>query len=241
VFAVECQLGQITYSNQVILRDIEFCLEAGEYLGILGPSGIGKSTILRVISGFHEEFEGHCSVFGNDVKQAELTVLRKNMSFLFQKSPLLEDMTVFENLMLSLLYVKGTQKEKSCDIKNILNKLNLEHVAHRFPDQLSGGMRRRVVLAASILRKPKLLLCDEPFTGQDPITKASLVNMLSELGQEFGFAMIMVSHDVSETLSLCHRSLVLMDGTVKARGQSGDILRSSVPEVRAFLDGALHV
>lgn len=241
MIAVDCKLSCIGYSNQVILKDIEFCLEAGQHLGILGPSGIGKSTILRVISGFHEEFKGDCHVFGRDVQKADLSLLRQDMSFLFQKSPLLEDMSIFENLLLSLLYLPGNQQEKSKNIMTILRKLQLDHVADHFPDQLSGGMRRRVVLAAAILRKPKLLLCDEPFTGQDPITKASLVNMLSELGREFGFAMIMVSHDVSETLSLCHQSLVLMDGTVKARGQSSEILRCAEPEVRAFLDGALHV
>jgi phospholipid/cholesterol/gamma-HCH transport system ATP-binding protein len=241
VIAVDCKLASVSYLNQVILKDIEFRLEAGRYLGILGPSGIGKSTILRVISGFHEEFEGTCSVFGNLVSEVDLTVLRQGMSFLFQKSPLLEDMSIFDNLMLSLFYLPGTTQEKSDNIMRVLVKLNLDHVAEHFPDQLSGGMRRRVVLAATVLRKPKLLLCDEPFTGQDPITKASLVNMLSELGQEFGFAMILVSHDVKETLSLCHESIVLMEKTVKVRGGSQDILRSDLPMVHAFLDGTLHV
>lgn len=232
---VDFDVQSIGYGDQAVLRDIKFQLKAGEFLGIMGPSGVGKSTILRVMVGFHHDFVGRCEVLGHDIARSRLSTLRAGVSFMFQKSPLMDDMTVEENLELAMLFLPDKRAVKKAALHEVLATLNLLHVREAFPDQLSGGMRRRVLLAASILRRPKLLLCDEPFTGQDPITKDGLVDLLRAMGQKYGFALILVSHDVRETMVLCERLMVLMDGQIKAFGNKEEVLSCGLGQVQRFL------
>lgn len=234
---VDFDVKSIGYGEQPVLEDIKFQLGAGEFFGIMGPSGVGKSTILRIMVGFHHHFLGECQVLGHDIRRCHLPSIHENVSFMFQKSPLMDDMTIEENLQLAMLRLRDKKSTKQAALQDVLTTLNLLQVKHAFPDQLSGGMRRRVLLAASILRRPKLLLCDEPFTGQDPVTKDALVALLRAMGEKYGFSLILVSHDVRETMMLCEKLMVLIDGEIKVIGNKDQVLACDCEHVRRFLRG----
>jgi ABC-type transporter Mla maintaining outer membrane lipid asymmetry ATPase subunit MlaF len=144
-------------------------------------------------------------------------------------------------LELALLFVKIPKEEKKESIYEVLDRLKLSHAMRQYPDQLSGGMRRRAVLAAAILRRPKILLCDEPFTGQDPVTKDDLVQLFSLIREEYGFSMILVSHDVRETLQLCDETILLMDGKLQAKGDKEALMSGASDRARRFMELGSYV
>lgn len=237
--AVRLNLQDVRYSGRTVLRDVDISLMGNQRLGVIGPSGVGKSTILNVISGFHSEFSGQCDVFGMPVSSKTLPDIRQHVAFLFQQSPLIGDLTVYENLKLSMTYKRVSARKCHDKIMEVLKGVDLLHASDFYPDELSGGMRRRVVIAIALLKEPKLLLCDEPFTGQDPLTKLHLLNLLDSLQKQYQFAMILVSHDVKETLVLCPNTAVIMNGGVSAMGSKQVLLSCDDQHVVEFIEQGL--
>ena len=188
-----------TFSNHVVIGDLNLRIAAGEFLAILGPSGCGKSTLLRMIANLAAPDAGHI--------RAEPAAQR--IAFVFQDAHLLPWRNVLDNVVLPL-ELKGKNKTDSCSAaRNALKQVGLDDAANRYPNELSGGMRMRVSLARALVTEPALLLLDEPFAALDEITRFHLEVQLRELWQRLGMTVIFVTHSISEAAFLANRALVM--------------------------------
>ena len=208
---------------------------------IMGPSGTGKTTLLKLIGGQLRPDSGRVMVDGVDIhrlKTAELYELRKRMGMLFQSGALLTDLSVFENVAYPLR--EHTALSPSMLRELVLMKLNavgLRGAAQLMPSELSGGMARRVAMARAIALDPMMIMYDEPFTGQDPISMGVLVRLIRELNTALGICSIVVSHDVPETLSIADFVHIISDGKVVESGTPDTLDKSESAWTRQFIDG----
>jgi len=208
---------------------------------IMGPSGTGKTTLLRLIGGQLRPESGKIRVMGENVaklSRAGWFDLRKKMGLLFQSSALFTDLNVFENVAFSLR-VHTTLPEAL--IQNLvlmkLNSVGLRGARDLMPRQLSGGMARRVALARALAMDPALIMYDEPFTGQDPIAMGVVVSLIQALNEALTITSLLVSHDISETLSISDHVYIISDGRVVASGSPEDIAANKSAKVCQFLQG----
>ena len=208
---------------------------------IMGPSGCGKSTLLNMICGRLKPTRGTIRVFDQQVsllKEQELFDMRRKMGMMFQSSALLTDLNVFENVAFPLR--ENTNLPETLIHKLVLMKLEqvgLRGTKDLMPSELSGGMSRRVALARATAMDPELLLCDEPFTGLDPISLGVITKLVRELTDALNTTSIVVTHDVEEGLSIADHVFLLGDGLLLASGTPKELLQSTQPEVRQFLHG----
>lgn len=228
--------------DRLIFDRINLDFPRGSVTAIMGPSGTGKTTLLRLIGGQLQPDEGRVFVDGQDVhrlNQKALYDLRKNIGMLFQNGALLTDLNVFENVAFPLR--EHTKLPDSIIRKLVLMKLHsvgLRGARDLTPAKLSGGMARRVALARAIALDPMMIMYDEPFTGQDPISKGVLVKLIRELNDALGMTSIVVSHDVQETAAIADKIYVLSRGKVIGEGDSESLNRTSSERVRQFMTGA---
>ena len=208
---------------------------------IMGPSGTGKTTLLKIIGGQLKPEQGTVEVDGLNVHQLStkrLFELRQRMGMLFQSGALLTDLTVFENVAYP---IREHTKLNDAMVRHLvllkLNAVGLRGAADLMPAELSGGMARRVALARAISLDPMMIMYDEPFTGQDPISMGVLVSLVRELSSALNICSIVVSHDVPETLSIASHVHIISAGKVVESG-SPDALRNSASEwTRQFIQG----
>lgn len=224
-----------------IFDDISLTVPRGKITAIMGPSGIGKTTLLRLIGGQLQADAGKVTVLGQDIdalSRRQLYQLRKKMSMLFQSGALFTDLTVFENVAYPLR--EHWQLPEPLLTSTVLMKLEavgLRGAAQLMPAELSGGMARRVALARAIALEPELIMFDEPFVGQDPITMSVLVKLIADLNRALGVSCIIVSHDVPEVLSIADYAYIVADKKVIAQGQPRQLQQHTDARVRQFLDG----
>ena len=212
----------------------------GQVTAIMGPSGSGKTTLLRLITGQLAPASGSVTIDGSDVHAlgpTGLYALRKRMGMLFQSGALLTDLSVYDNVAFPLR--EHTRLPESLIRQLVL--LRLESVGLRaarelMPAELSGGMARRVALARALVLEPEMMLYDEPFTGQDPITMGVLVSLIRAVNQTLGLSSVVVSHDVAETLSIADHVYLIAGGEVVGRGTPAELQETRSPWVRQFLD-----
>lgn len=229
------------HGPRVIYDGIDLDIPQGKITAIMGPSGTGKTTLLRIIGGQWRPSQGTVEFDGVNVHQQsrkKLFELRKRMGLLFQNGALLTDLSVFENVAFPLR--EHTKLPESMIRDLVLLKLNavgLRGARDLYPEQLSGGMARRVALARSIALDPQLMMFDEPFAGQDPISMGVLMRLISSLNEALGMTTIVVSHDVEEVLSISDYACVIAGGKVLARGSADEIRASESPWVQQFLRG----
>lgn len=208
---------------------------------IMGPSGTGKTTLLKLIGGQLKPDQGTIEVDGLDVQQLstnELFALRRRMGMLFQSGALLTDLSVFENVAYPLR--EHTQLNESMIRYLVLLKLNavgLRGAADLMPAELSGGMSRRVALARAIALDPMMIMYDEPFTGQDPISMGVLVSLISELNSALDICSIIVSHDVPDTLSISDQVYIISTGKVVGSGSPDELKDSKSEWTHQFIHG----
>ena len=226
--------------ERCIFNGLSLQIEQGKITALMGPSGTGKTTLLRMITGQLQPEQGQIRVFGQVVahlNQAHLMRLRQRMGVLFQSGALFTDMSVFDNVAFALR--EHTQLPETLIRTIVLLKLNavgLRGAAELMPAQLSGGMARRVALARAIALDPELVLYDEPFAGQDPIGMGVLVQLIKSLNQSLGLTSVVISHDVKEVMSIADYIYLLSDGRVIEAGTPAQISRSQHAWTRQFID-----
>jgi phospholipid/cholesterol/gamma-HCH transport system ATP-binding protein len=228
--------------NKKIFDDISLEFERGKVTAIMGPSGTGKTTLLKLIGGQLHPKQGAVIVDGNNVhrlRRAELYNLRKRMGMLFQSGALLTDMNVFDNVAFPLR--EHTHLPESMIRTLVLMKLQavgLRGARNLMPNELSGGMARRIALARAIALDPMMIMYDEPFTGQDPISKGALVQLIKSLNNILGLTSIIVSHDVQETAEIADYIYVISEGKIVGQGTPKEIEQSESEWVQQFMTGA---
>ena len=198
----------------IALNGVSFEVNEGEFVGIMGPSGCGKSTLLNIIGLLDNPTSGKYELFGKEVaslKEKERTKFRKgNIGFVFQSFNLIDELNVFENVELPLIYLNIKSSERKEMVKNILKRMNISHRAGHFPQQLSGGQQQRVAIARAVVCNPKLILADEPTGNLDSKNGKEVMELLSELNRE-GTTIIMVTHSQHDA-SYTQRILNMFDG-----------------------------
>lgn len=213
----------------------------GKVTAILGPSGTGKTTLLRLIGGQLKPDSGSIVVDGLNVpalKHAELFALRKRMSLLFQTGALFTDISVFDNVAFPLREHTPLPESMIRDLVLLkLEAVGLRGAAQLMPAQLSGGMARRAALARSIALDPDLIMYDEPFTGQDPISMGIIVKLIRDLNDALGMTSILVSHDVAEATSIADHVCIVSGGKIVAQGTPAELMASDDPRVHQFMHG----
>ncbi len=227
--------------GRLIFDDISLSIPQGKVTSILGPSGTGKTTLLGLITGQLKPDSGEVLVNNlsvPDLSRQALFELRKKMSLLFQSGALFTDMTVFENVAFALREHTQLPEHMIRDLVLLrLENVGLRGAGQLMPSQLSGGMARRVALARSIILDPELIMYDEPFTGQDPVSKGVLVKLIQALNKGLSLTSVLVSHDVEEALSISDHVYVLSHGQVIASGTPEALRENTDSELKQFLFG----
>lgn len=227
--------------SRVIYDNLNLQVQKGKITAIMGPSGIGKTTLLKLIGGQLMPERGEILFDGQDIcrlSNRELYEVRKRMGMLFQSGALFTDISTFDNVAFSIR--EHTRLPESLIRQIVLMKLEavgLRGAAELMPSELSGGMARRAALARAIALDPDLIMFDEPFTGQDPISMGVIVSLIKHLNEALNLTSIVVSHDVQEVLSIADYAYIIADKHVIAEGTSEQLLQSRDPQVVQFLNG----
>ena len=228
-------------SGRRIFDGISLDIPKGKVTAIMGPSGTGKTTLLRLIGGQLRPDSGQVNVAGHDVpglKRKALYQLREKMGMLFQSGALFTDLSVYENVAFPLRVHTSLPEDMIRDIVLMkLEAVGLRGARKLMPSELSGGMTRRVALARSIALDPELIMYDEPFAGQDPIAMGVLVKLIRDLNSSMGLTSVLVSHDVPESLSICHYACIIADGKVIGEGTPEELRAHPSERVQQFLEG----
>ncbi len=225
-----------------IFRGIDLSVQRGSITAIMGPSGTGKTTLLRLMMGQIVPSSGSLRVFGQSVADLglnQLYALRQRVGMLFQNGALLSDMSVFENVAFPVREHARLPEPVLRELVLMkLQAVGLRGAADLMPSELSGGMARRVALARAIVMDPELLLYDEPFVGLDPISMGVIVRLIDSLNRTLGITSIVVSHDVHEINAIAHYSYLISEGTVVAHGTPAQLNAESQAVVKQFMSGA---
>ncbi|HHQ4675726.1 TPA: phospholipid ABC transporter ATP-binding protein MlaF [Aeromonas veronii] len=236
-------ISDLTFSHgdRLLYDGINLTIPRGKVTAVMGPSGIGKTTLLRLIGGQLKPESGHILFDGEDIptlSRSRLYEVRKRMSMLFQSGALFTGMTVYDNVAFPLREHSGLPEELIHTIVMMkLHAVGLRGAAKLMPSELSGGMARRAALARAIALDPDLIMYDEPFVGQDPITMAVLVKLIKELNDALGITSVIVTHDVKEVLSIADYAYIIANRKVVAHGTPDQLREEHNPEVEQFLKG----
>ena len=230
-----------SHGDRLLYDDISLTIPRGKITALMGPSGIGKTTLLRLMGGQIKPDAGQVLFDGQNVPELsrrELYTLRKRMSMLFQSGALFTGMTVFDNVAYPLReHTKLPEELLRTLVLMKLESVGLRGAEHLMPAELSGGMARRAALARAIALDPELIMYDEPFVGQDPITMAVLVKLISQLNKTLGITSVIVSHDVPEVMSIADYVYLIANRKVVAQGTPEQLRQEANPEVVQFVHG----
>lgn len=230
-----------SFGQQTVLTNISLQLFNGENLVILGKSGCGKSVLIKCIVSLLQPDSGSIKVFGKDVSALnndELGNLRQKIGFLFQSGALYDSMTVKQNLEFPLRRVKKnfTVKEIDDKINEVLENVGLIDALYKMPSQLSGGMRKRISLARTIVVNPSIMLYDEPTTGLDPITSNEISLLIDDVQKKYKTSSIIITHDIKCTQKIANRIVMLKDGEVYIEGKPDELEKSSDPFINSYFN-----
>lgn len=229
-----------SYGDNHVLNGFNMCLVEGENLVIMGKSGSGKSVMIKCLIGLEEYDSGTIIVMGKDIstlEHEELDELRTEVGFLFQGSALYDSMTVRENLEFPLRrHTKkfGRIKDTTPMVMEALENVGLAHTINLMPEELSGGMKRRVALARTLILQPSIILYDEPTTGLDPITAKEILLLMISIQKKYNTSSIIITHDVDCARAISNRMILLVDGINYAEGTFEELLASNDPKIQAF-------
>lgn len=236
---VEIRDLHFSYGDRPILSGLQMNFPAGKVIAVMGGSGSGKTTILRLIGGQLGAQGGSIYFDGQPVRMGDTAVIyamRRKMGMLFQHGALFTDLTVFENVAFPLREHTALPEELIRDLVLMkLHAVGLRNAAHLKPAEISGGMARRVALARAIALDPQLIMYDEPFAGLDPISMGVTANLIRRLNDALGSTSIVVSHDVHETFQIADYVYFLSQGKIVAEGTPQQMVESSDPYVKQFV------
>lgn len=229
------------FNDRVVLNNVNLDLLEGENLVILGRSGTGKSVLIKCMVGLIKPDEGEINILGYDVATLdtkELNELRRMIGFSFQGSALYDSMTVRENLEFPLKRnLKLFDPKKLNDlVTEALENVGLAHAADLMPSELSGGMKKRVGIARTLILKPKIMLYDEPTAGLDPITSREINELINEVRSKYNTSSIIITHDISSAKETGDRIIALINGENKIEGTFDELQHTNDPDIKAFFN-----
>jgi phospholipid/cholesterol/gamma-HCH transport system ATP-binding protein len=236
---IEVQNLQIKFGKQEVLKDISLNLYKGENLVVLGKSGSGKSVLIKCIVNLLTFKKGTIKVFGDDIllmNRNEISGMRKKIGFLFQSGALYDSMTVKENIEFPLRRIKADLNEKEINekVKEVLENVGLIDSINKMPSQLSGGMRKRISLARTIVIDPLIMLYDEPTTGLDPITANEISELIKNIQEKYNTASIIITHDIQCARTTADRLVMLREGEIYLEGNLKQFEESKDEMIRSF-------
>ena len=229
-----------TFGDNNVLNGFHMKLYKGENLVVMGKSGSGKSVMIKCLVGLIQPDSGYISVLGKEIKNLDretLDELRSDIGFLFQGSALYDSMTVRENLEFPMRRHRekfGKIKDTTPLVTDALESVGLAHTIDLMPEELSGGMQRRIALARTLILKPKIILYDEPTTGLDPITSKEIIELMRNIQVKYGTSSLIITHDMDCARVISDRMILLVDGINYAEGKYSDLIQSNDPKVEAF-------
>ncbi len=230
-----------SFGDNHVLNDFSFDLKKGESVVVLGKSGSGKSVLIKCIIGLMKPDSGTIKVFGNDIpdlSSEELDKLRVRIGFLFQSNALYDSMTVRDNLEFPLRRHKQNLSTNDVNelVMEALTNVGLAHTVEMMPSELSGGMRKRIALARTLILKPEIILYDEPTTGLDPITSKEIINLMKDLALKYRSSSLIISHDMNCVRNASDRIIMLIDGKCYATGTYSELMEMKDDKVKQFFE-----
>lgn len=230
------------FGSNEVLKNFNLALDEGENIAVLGKSGSGKSVLIKCIIGLLIPEQGEIWAFGDknipSLSQEELDYLRSKIGFLFQSNALYDSMTVRQNLLFPLRrhWIEMDEQQEEQIVHEMLLNVGLAHTADMMPSELSGGMRKRIALARTLVLKPKIMLYDEPTTGLDPITSREISHLIVDLQEKYKTSSIIISHDLSCVRITSDKVVMLIDGTCYALDTYEALQQSKDPRIREFFE-----
>jgi phospholipid/cholesterol/gamma-HCH transport system ATP-binding protein len=229
--------------RQAILRDVSFSVQRGEIFGIMGLSGSGKSTILRIIMGLLRPTRGQVLINGRDIvglPERELNDVRRSMGMCFQNAALFDSMTVAQNVAFALRSPgrrRLSRAEISERVSELLDRVGLHGVGDHYPAELSGGMKKRVGIARALAQEPEVMLYDEPSSGLDPVVASVIDGLILHLADDLHVTSIVVSHHVGNLFAVADRVMMIYDERVEQIGRPAELAEAGTDVVRQFVHG----
>jgi len=231
------------FGSQIVLNGLNLRVPAGKTTAVIGPSGEGKSVMLKHMIGLLQPDQGDVRVNGKSIvglRRSQLNAVREKFAMVFQNAALFDSMTVYENVAFPLEEKTSLDRNEIADrVAVALQEVGLKNVNHKYPDELSGGMKKRVGLARALLLEPEVVLFDEPTTGLDPVIRRAIHQLIKETQQKFGFTAVIVSHDIPDIFEVADQIAMLYRGEILQFGTPAEIQASDNAVVRQFISGSL--
>jgi phospholipid/cholesterol/gamma-HCH transport system ATP-binding protein len=229
------------FADNKVLIDFNLDIARGESVVVLGKSGSGKSVLIKCIIGLLQPDSGNIELFGESIlelDEEQLDKIRARIGFLFQSNALYDSMTVRENLEFPLRrhWIQVSPEEVDAMIRDVLEDVGLVHTIDMMPAELSGGMRKRIALARTLILKPEIILYDEPTTGLDPITGKEIIALMKEIQQKYNTTSLIISHDMYCVRTASNRVVVLVDGKCYASASYEELVKHTDPKVKQFFE-----
>ncbi len=227
------------FGEQVVLNDVSFDVASGDIVTILGPSGTGKTVLLKNIIGLMPPDKGRVLIDGVDISQLKedgLLKVRKTMGYLFQEGALYDFLNVFDNVAFPLREHTSLKAQEITDrVHDVLNMVDLDDVDDKMPSELSGGMKKRVGLARAIVLGAKILLCDEPTSGLDPIRSRDISTLIRTVAKKINAATVITSHDIDNSFRIADKLVILNEGRIAAMGPVDQVKAEAQGFVKEFI------
>jgi phospholipid/cholesterol/gamma-HCH transport system ATP-binding protein len=233
-----------SFGGQQVLKGINLEVQRGEILAVIGPSGSGKTVLLRLLIGLLRPDRGQVIVEGADITTLygrRLDRVRERFGMLFQGGALFDSMNVLDNVAFPLREKTTlSEPEIAAQVQKMLESVGLGDMGYKFPAELSGGMKKRAALARALITSPSIVLFDEPTTGLDPILVHAIHQLILDTHRSYGYTAVLVSHEIPKVFDVATRVAMIHEGTIIEQGTPEEILKSSDPLIRQFIEGRLE-